>query len=489
MTTYAKARQLDSPTLSKRLRPSDFFSIGFGAIIGVGWVLVMGDWLNMGGGPITTIMAFALGAAILIPIALVYGELTTAVPVAGGPIAFALKAFGHRVSYLTGWFLTLGYVMLCPWEAIAVGELAGALFPMLKFAPLYSVGGDIIYAPILAISLAIGMCVIAANFKGVRYVSVLQKLLTFGMVVIWLIALAASVFRGSMSNLLPIVGRTGMNPNASILTGLLAVISISPFFYSGFDTIAQGVEESSVNINPRSLGRVTAFSILAAAVYYITIIVSVSMTVPWQDAISLTMPASKAYEVGLGLPSVSAAILFGGLCGLITSLNSFFLAGARVLLAMGRARMLMNGLSRIHPVSKTPYVANLFIACLTLLGPFLGRSMIAPIVNVCSLSFMMGWLAVCCSSVRIRSKCPTLRRPYEVLGGKVMEYASVVLAILMILILVLPMSPGALRWPLEWIIVLVWAGIGLLLYCMSLPQINSISEDERKRLVLGEFAS
>jgi len=176
VTATAKTTQLDVPSLSKRLRPSDYFSIGFGAIIGVGWVIVMGDWLNMGGGPIITVMAFAVGAVILIPIALVYGELTTAIPVAGGPIAFTLKAFGHRTSYLTGWFLTLGYVMLCPWEAIAVGQLAGALFPALRCAPLYSFGGDIIYAPILAISLVVSLFVIAANFRGVRYVSILQKL-------------------------------------------------------------------------------------------------------------------------------------------------------------------------------------------------------------------------------------------------------------------------------------------------------------------------
>lgn len=36
--------------LSKQLKAFDLFTIGFGAIIGVGWILVIGDWVNQGGG-------------------------------------------------------------------------------------------------------------------------------------------------------------------------------------------------------------------------------------------------------------------------------------------------------------------------------------------------------------------------------------------------------------------------------------------------------
>ena len=129
-----------SESLSRRLGAFDLFTIGFGAIIGVGWIIVIGDWINLGGGPYATALAFLVGALLLLPIALVFGELTSAVPVAGGAIVYAQMAFGKRVSFLTGWFLTLSYIMMCPWEIIAIGQLTETLFPAMKVLPLYTVG-------------------------------------------------------------------------------------------------------------------------------------------------------------------------------------------------------------------------------------------------------------------------------------------------------------------------------------------------------------
>ena len=45
----------------------NFFTIGFGAIIGTGWVLLVGDWMVIGGGPVAAMIAFAIGAVFLLP--------------------------------------------------------------------------------------------------------------------------------------------------------------------------------------------------------------------------------------------------------------------------------------------------------------------------------------------------------------------------------------------------------------------------------------
>ena len=41
--------------MKKELTLFNFFTIGFGAIIGTGWVLLVGDWMVLGGGPIPAI--------------------------------------------------------------------------------------------------------------------------------------------------------------------------------------------------------------------------------------------------------------------------------------------------------------------------------------------------------------------------------------------------------------------------------------------------
>ena len=67
--------------MKKTLTNWNFFTIGFGAIIGTGWVLLVGDWMVIGGGPVAAMIAFAIGAVFLLPIGAVFGELTAAIPI------------------------------------------------------------------------------------------------------------------------------------------------------------------------------------------------------------------------------------------------------------------------------------------------------------------------------------------------------------------------------------------------------------------------
>ena len=46
----------------------NYFTMGFGAIIGTVWVLLVGDWMIVGGGPVEAMIAFVLGAVFLLPI-------------------------------------------------------------------------------------------------------------------------------------------------------------------------------------------------------------------------------------------------------------------------------------------------------------------------------------------------------------------------------------------------------------------------------------
>ena len=43
--------------LSKEISSFDYLSIGFGSMIGVGWIIVLGDWLAQAG-PMGAILAF-----------------------------------------------------------------------------------------------------------------------------------------------------------------------------------------------------------------------------------------------------------------------------------------------------------------------------------------------------------------------------------------------------------------------------------------------
>jgi APA family basic amino acid/polyamine antiporter len=66
-------------TLARKLRLVDYFALGWGTMVGVGWLVVMDDWL-LRGGVLGAILGFAIGGALLLPIGYVYGQLVTAMP-------------------------------------------------------------------------------------------------------------------------------------------------------------------------------------------------------------------------------------------------------------------------------------------------------------------------------------------------------------------------------------------------------------------------
>ena len=51
-------------TLARKLRVVDYFTLGWGTMVGVGWLVVMDDWL-LRGGVLGGILGFAIGGALL----------------------------------------------------------------------------------------------------------------------------------------------------------------------------------------------------------------------------------------------------------------------------------------------------------------------------------------------------------------------------------------------------------------------------------------
>src|SRR5262249_13640563 len=110
-------------TLARRLGLRDYFALAFGTMIGVGWLVVMDDWLGRSG-PVGAMLAFGIGGVALLPVGWVYGKWVERLPDAAGEAAYTAQVFAPSVSYVTGWMMTLAYLIVCPWEAVAIGELA-----------------------------------------------------------------------------------------------------------------------------------------------------------------------------------------------------------------------------------------------------------------------------------------------------------------------------------------------------------------------------
>src|SRR5256714_9506486 len=129
------------PTLARKLLLPDYFALAFGTMVGVGWLVLMDDWLGRSG-PLGAALGFALGGVILLPVGYVYGQWVQRLPDAAGEAAYAAQVFPPLVSYFTGWIMLLAYFIVCPWEAVAIGKIAAYIFPSLNSLELYSVAGQ-----------------------------------------------------------------------------------------------------------------------------------------------------------------------------------------------------------------------------------------------------------------------------------------------------------------------------------------------------------
>src|SRR5260370_35002576 len=90
------------PTLARKLQITDYFTLAFGTMVGVGWLVLMDDWLGRGG-PLGAILGFALGGLLLLPVGYVFGQWVQRLPDAAGEAADTAHVFPPIVRYLTGW--------------------------------------------------------------------------------------------------------------------------------------------------------------------------------------------------------------------------------------------------------------------------------------------------------------------------------------------------------------------------------------------------
>jgi APA family basic amino acid/polyamine antiporter len=440
-------------TLHGGLSTVEYFTFGFGSMIGVGWLVLMDDWLGRGG-PGGAMLGFLIGGLLLFPIAHTYGRLVQRIQDAGAEIAYTEGVFPRSVSFAAGWTMVLSYAIVCPWEAVATGNLLARVFPALNSYQLYVVGGSPIYAPRLAVGLGLTALVAFVNYRGIKPSGVFQDVMTFGLLATFAIFTLLGFAKGSPANMQPLFARPGA---AGAFLSIFLVLQIVPYFMTGFESVAKGSEEAKAGFDPRNFTTAIYAALFAGFLFYVIIVGVVTDVYPWREIVSGHVRTEVAFERTFGSHAIAQLILFGAFLSLLKIFNGNFVASTRMLYAIGRRNLVHPALGHVQPAYGTPAVAIGLMAVLTIGAAMLGDAILVPITEVGSLSVGVGWLSACAAYLARR------RRDGAANGGghqpTTMAWVGAVVSAAIIFIKVVPQVPGSFTGP-EWIAFAGWSGLG-----------------------------
>jgi amino acid transporter len=159
---------------------------------------------------------------------------------------------------------------------------------------------------------------------------------------------------------------------------------------------------------------------------------------------------SVAFERAFHSRLLTSMVFAAALASLLKVCNGNFLAGSRLLFALGREGYVNRRMGRVHPVKLTPSNAVFGAGVIGVVGALLGEAILVPITEVGSLASAVGWLAACASFLCMEKSWK--RRSIACLG----------LAVCATLILMkfLPGIPGHFTL-YEYVALATWVAIGL----------------------------
>ena len=443
----------------KVLSSKDVLMVAFGAMIGWGWVVSSGQWIQTGG-VLGTVLGFCIGGLMIYLVGLTYAELTTTMPKCGGEQHFSYAAFGSIGSYICTWALVLSYVGVVCFEACSFATIMQYVVPGFLQGYLYTIAGYDVYLSWVCVAIVASILVVYVNYIGTAHSARLQNILTCIIAGVGLLLVAGSSVTGNIENLTnqAFVG----TDLSSTLSNVLKVAVMTPFFLFGFDVIPQVAEEIKVPL--KKLGKLMISSIVLAVAFYAMVVIAIGFVLSPQDIqesmSNSGLTTADAFAKAFSNEAMTKVLIIGGLCGIVTTWNSFLIGGSRVLYSMSKSKMLPGGFSKLHSKYNTPYIAILFLGIVSMASVFFGRVMLIWIVDAANFACCLAYCIVAMSFLKLRNKQPEINRPYKVKYGKFVGVLASLMAGIMAALYIIPFTNCSLAWQ-EWIIVGLWILIGI----------------------------
>ena len=332
----------DRPRLKRTLRTADALAVVVGIMVGSGIFRTPGLVAAQLGRAELTFVAWVLGGALGLLGALVFAELSTRHPEAGGKYVYAREAYGGRAGFVVGWAEALTYCA----AIAALGVVCGEYAERLLARPLAS--------PRVLGSFFVAVCV-AVNLRGVAVGRWAQNVATSAKVLALAVVVVAAAWAGDGAG-----WRTPLEaaPRGAASVGALALAFQAVIWtYYGYPDAAKIAEEV---VDPsRTLPRVYLVGIGLVTCLYLLLNAAFLHVLPMDRIAGSTLAAGAVMDALFG---ARAGALMAGLALLVVlaTLNANVFVTPRVIFGLARDGLAPRALARVG-AGGTPWTAMLLV--------------------------------------------------------------------------------------------------------------------------------
>jgi ethanolamine permease len=391
-----------TPGLKQTLSGLHLWGIAVGLVISgeyFGWSY---GWAQAGtlGFLITTVFIALMYTTFIFS----FTELTTAIPHAGGPFAYAYRAFGPLGGFVGGFSTLIEFVFAPPAIALAIGAYLNVQFPALD--PRTAATG----AYVIFMALNIAGVTIAATFELVVTLLAIIELLIF----------MGVVSRGFAWSHFTAHGWAGAErPSLTTLSGIFAAIPFAIWFFLAIEGAAMAAEEAKEPA--RTIPCAYIGGILTLVVLAFGTMIFAGAVGDWTALANINDPLPQAMKIVVGASSGWLHLLVWiGLLGLIASFHGIIMGYSRQIFALARANLLPRVLASIHPRWRTPHLAILAGGAVGIGAIYsdkfvtiAGQPLTASIVTMSALGAIVMYITSLLSLMRLRRREPQLKRPFR----------------------------------------------------------------------------
>lgn len=431
---------------ARNIGPWSLMLTGLGSIIGSGWLF--GAWhASAIAGP-AAILAWVIGAVVVLAIALTYAEMGAMFPESGGMVRYARYSHGSLTGFLAAWANWISIVSVIPIEAIAsVQYMASWPYP---WAQAMVANGELTTYGLWA-SAALVLVYFALNYWGVKlFVKTNTAITTFKLVVpaltgvalIWASFNTVNFGDGTASSFAPYGW-------SAVFTAVAA--SGIVFSFNGFQSPVSLAGEA------RNPGKSIPFALIGSVL--IALVVYVLLQVAFIGAVSPHSIANGWHSLNFDSPLAQLALALNlNWLAMLLYLDAFVSPSgtgsiytattARMIYAMQRNNTMPKVFGSLHPIYGVPRPAMWFNLAVSFIFLFFFRGW-GTLAAVISVAVIISFLTGPVSLMSLRVTAADVPRPLRLRGMQFIAPFAFVCASLVLY---------WARWPLTGQVILLVVG-------------------------------